>query len=192
MKRKISSFVLAAASFLILAAQVQATMTLQMNLEEMTTRAGKIFRGTVIDVKADTIEAGGAELPMLTYRFLVSDMYKGSPNEVRGDKAIVVVRMIGNLKSGPTRTEGGLVKFGGFRDAPQLKPGGDYLLFTTRESSIGLSVPVGLGQGAFKVFNADGEMQAVNEFNNAGLGINGAGPVSYVELGARISALVGQ
>ncbi|MGB5344857.1 MAG: hypothetical protein WBN23_01705 [Woeseia sp.] len=191
MKRKISSYVLAAASFLILAAQVHATIMLQMNLEEMTTRAGKIFHGTVVDVKAGTIEAGGAALPTVTYRFQVKDFYKGSPSEVKGDKAIVVVRMVGSLKSGATGADG-LTNFSGFRDAPRLNPGDDYLLFTTQESSIGLSVPVGLGQGTFKVFNVDGELKAVNEFNNAGLGINGAGPVAYVELSARINALLGQ
>ena len=61
--------------------------------------------------------------------------------------------------------------------------------------AIGLSVTVGLGQGAFSVYpvdGADGEFMAVNEFNNAGLGLNGDGPVEYDKLGAQIRALLGQ
>jgi hypothetical protein len=65
-------------------------------------------------------------------------------------------------------------------------------LFATPPSSIGLSTTVGLGQGAFKVFAANGGMAAVNEFNNAGLGLNGDGPIAYSVLSAKINALLGQ
>lgn len=191
MKRKISSYVLAAASFLILAAQVHATILLQLNLEEMTGRADKIFRGTVIDVQHSTIEAGGAELPAVTYRVRVEELFKGQASEVKGDKAVMEIRMIGSIKPGPANIDGN-TKFSAFRDVPRLSKGGDYLLFTTAESSIGLSTTVGLGQGAFKVSDVEGELQAVNEFNNAGLGLNGAGPVNYVDLSARIHTLLGQ
>ncbi len=191
MKRKISSYVLAAASFLILAAQVNATIMLQMNLEEMTERAGTIFRGTVISVQQSTVEAGGSELPTVIYRFRVEELFKGQATEVKGEKAVMEVRMIGGLKPGQTSVDG-KVKFSVFRDVPRLNKGGDYLLFTTPESSIGLSTTVGLGQGAFKVSPIEGELSAVNEFNNAGLGLNGAGPVKYVDMSARIHALLGQ
>ena len=194
MKRKISSYVFAAASFLILAAQVQATMMLQMNLEEMAGRADKIFRGTVISVEQGTVEAGGAELPVVTYRFKVEELFKGEATQVKGDNAVMEIRMIGSLvHSKPD--ENGNLKFSPFRDVPRLNEGGDYLLFTTPESAIGLSMTVGLGQGAFKVSpvdGADGEFLAVNEFNNAGLGLNGAGPIGYVELSTQLHALLGQ
>ena len=194
MKRKISSCFLAAASFLILAAQVQATTMLQLNLEEMTVRADKIFRGTVIGVEQGTIEAGGAELPAVTYRFRVDELFKGEATQVKGDAAVMEIRMIGSLVH-TKPDENGNLKFSPFRDVPRLNEGGDYLLFTTAESSIGLSVTVGLGQGAFKVSPVDGadnEFQAVNEFNNEGLGLNGAGPVGYAELSTQIHALLGQ
>lgn len=194
MKRKISSYVFAAASFLILAAQVQATIMLQMNLEEITARADKIFRGTVISVEQGTIEAGGGELPAVTYRFRIEELFKGEATQVKGDAAVMEIRMIGSLVHSK-EDENGNLKFSPFRDVPRLNEGGDYLLFTTAESSIGLSVTVGLGQGAFKVSPVEGagdEYQAVNEFNNAGLGLNGAGPVGYVELSTRIHALLGQ
>jgi len=191
MRRKICSYVLAAASLLILTAQVHATIMLQLNLEEMTGRADKIFRGTVINIQQSTIEAGGAELPTVTYRLRVEELFKGQASEVKGEKAVVQIRMIGSIKPAPAN-KAGKVKFSAFRDVPRLVMGGDYLLFTTSESSIGLSTTVGLGQGAFKVGPMEGELQAVNEFNNAGLGLNGAGPVEYVKLGEEIRALLGQ
>ncbi len=191
MIRKISSYLIAAASVLILAAQVHATMMVQMNLEEMTDRAGTIFRGTVISVQQGTVMAGGAELPAVTYRFRVTELLKGEATDVKGDKAVMEIRMIGSIKPAPATVDG-KVKFSPFRDVPRLSKGGDYLLFATRESAIGLSTTVGLGQGAFKVSTVDGEMRAVNEFNNAGLGINGPGPIEYVKLSAEIRTLLGQ
>jgi len=194
MNRKTSGFIAFAASLLILSAAVQATMMLQMNLEEMTGRADKIFRGTVINVQQGTIEAGGAELPAVTYRFKVEELFKGEATQVKGDKAVMEIRMIGSLVHSKA-DENGNMKFSPFRDVPRLDEGGDYLLFTTPESAAGLSVTVGLGQGAFKVSpvdGADGEYLVVNEFNNAGLGLNGAGPVGYVELSTQIHALLGQ
>ena len=194
MNRKTSGFIAFAASLLILSAAVQATMMLQMNLGELTTRADKIFRGTVTDIQEGTIEAGGAELPMVTYKFKVEELLKGEATQVKGDKAVMEIRMIGSLVHSKT-DENGNLKFSPFRDVPRLNKGSDYLLFTTQESSIGLTVTVGLGQGAFKVSPVDGargEYQAVNEFNNAGLGLNGAGPIGYVELSTQIHALLGQ
>ena len=194
MNRKTSGFIAFAASLLILSAAVQATMMLQMNLEEMTGRADKIFRGTVINVQQGTIEAGGAELPAVTYRFKVEELFKGEATQVKGDKAVMEIRMIGSLVHSKA-DENGNMKFSPFRDVPRLDEGGDYLLFTTPESAAGLSVTIGLGQGAFKVSpvdGADGEYLVVNEFNNAGLGLNGAGPVGYVELSTQIHALLGQ
>ncbi len=194
MNWKKSSYLFAAASFLILAAQVNATSMLHMDLGELTTRADKIFRGTVIHVSESTVEVGGGDLPIVTYRLRVEELFKGEATQVKGDKSVVEIRMVGSLvHSKPDAS--GIVKLSGFRDVPKLKEGGDYVLFTTAESSIGLSVTVGLGQGAFRVSEIDGdrgEYQAVNEFNNAGLGLNGAGPVAYVELSAQIHSLLGQ
>jgi len=194
MNWKRSSYLFAAASFLILAAQVNATSMLHMDLADLTTRADKIFRGTVIDIEEGTVQAGGGELPAVTYRLRVEELFKGVATEVKGDEALMEIRMVGSLvHSKPDAS--GVVKLSGFRDVPKLKMGSDYVLFTTAESSIGLSVTVGLGQGAFSVYTVDGardQFMAVNEFNNAGLGLNGAGPVEYDKLSAQIHALLGQ
>ena len=194
MNWKRNSILLLAASLLILSAPVCATTMLKMDLEDLTTRAGTIFRGTVIDVTQDTIQAGGGELPAVTYRVRVDELYKGAATETKGDKSIMVIRMVGSLVHSKTNADGKL-KFDAFGQVPRLNPGADYLLFTTQESSIGLSVTVGLGQGAFRVLpvdGIDGQYQAVNEFNNAGLGLDSAGPVELDKLSARINALLGR
>ena len=59
---------------LILAAQGHATIMLKLNLEEMTERADRIFRGTVVDIEVGTVQAGGGELPTVTYRFRVDEL----------------------------------------------------------------------------------------------------------------------
>ncbi|MBW2277538.1 MAG: hypothetical protein JRF63_08610 [Deltaproteobacteria bacterium] len=191
MTSKRSSYVLFAASLLIPAAQIHATSMLKMDLADLTLRAERIFRGTVISVEQGAIEAGGGELPAVTYRFEVEELYKGEASQVKGDRAIIEIRMVGSLKK-EAAAQDGSVRFSLFRDVPRFDEGGDHLLFTTPESAIGLSTTVGLGQGAFKVFPVDGVYRAVNEFNNAGLDLNGAGPVEYEMLRARIRALLGR
>ena len=194
MRWKRSGTALFTALFLFIAGQVHATVMLQLDLQELTGRADKIFRGTVISVKESMIEAGGGELPSVTYRIAVDEMFKGEPTVVKGDEAVVEIRMIGSLEVDKV-DENGNIHFSPFNEVPRLSVGSDYVLFTTPESSIGLSVTVGLGQGAFSVYpvdGADGEFMAVNEFNNAGLGLNGDGPVEYDKLGAQIRALLGQ
>lgn len=140
------------------------------------------------------IQAGGGELPTVTYRIAVDEMFKGKATTVKGDEAVVEIRMVGSLEVDKV-DENGNIHFSPFSAVPQLSLGSDYVLFTTPESSIGLSMTVGLGQGAFSVYAVDGaddEFMAVNEFNNAGLGLNGDGPVEYDKLGAQIRALLGQ
>jgi hypothetical protein len=194
MKWKKISTALLTALCLFIAGQVHAAMMQQLDLQELTGRADKIFRGTVIGIDEGTIEAGGGELPAVTYRIAVDEMFKGEATEVKGDEAVVVIRMIGSLEIDKANEDGN-IRFSPFREVPRLSMGSDYVLFTTPESAIGLSVTVGLGQGAFSVYTVDGAddaFMAVNEFNNAGLGLNGEGPVEYDKLGAQIRALLGQ
>lgn len=194
MNWKRSSFLLFAALLLILSAQVHATTMLKMDLGDLTNRADKIFRGTVLSVQQNTVQVGGGELPAVTYRFRVDELFKGQATQVKGEKAIIELNLLGSLVD-PKADENNVLRFSQFRDVPQFNEGGDYLLFTTAESSVGLSVTVGLGQGAFKVLPIDGDrenFQAVNQFNNAGLGLGESGPVHLNVLSARIRTLLGQ
>jgi len=55
-------------------------------------------------------------------------------------------------------------------DAAGYRKGGELLLFLTPPSEVGLSSPVGLGQGRFRVIrNAVGQRFVVNEAGNVGL-----------------------
>jgi len=183
-----------AASLLSMSATVNATSMLHMDLGDLTERADKIFRGTVIYVNEGTVEVGGGELPAVTYRLRVEELFKGAATEVKADKSMIEISMVGSLVHSKADANG-VVKLSGFRDVPKLKMGSDYVLFTTAESAIGLSVTVGLGQGAFSVYAVDGardQFMAVNEFNNAGLGLNGSGPVEYDKLSAGIRSLLSQ
>jgi len=194
MKSKQCKRLLFAATVVLLAAQAHATIMLQMNLGEITERADRIFRGSVVSVQPGSIEVGGGELPMVTYKFKVTELFKGTPTQVKGDQAVMEIRMVGSLIP-PKADENGIQRMSMFRDVPRLQQGAEYLMFTTAESAAGLSVSVGLGQGAFKVApvdGADGEFTAVNEFDNAGLGLSATGPVSYTVISDEIRSLLGQ
>ena len=167
-----------------------ATTMLQMDLAELTERAGRIFRGTVVDVEQGSIQIGGGELPAVTYRFKVDDLFKGEADVVKGDEAMIEIRMVGSIKA--AAPAGDYARLNTFRDVPKLTMGSDYLLFMTPQSEVGLSVSVGLGQGAFNIFPVDKQDFAVNGFNNGGLGLDASGPVAYNDLSAKIRALLGQ
>ena len=170
--------------------QAGATMLMHFDLAALTDRADRIFRGTVIDVEQSSIEAGGGELPMVIYRLRVEESLKGDADVVKGDEAYIEIHMVGSIKD--EAPQGDLVRYEIFRDVPRLKMGSDYLLFTTRPSEIGLSTTVGLGQGAFAVYSQDKQDWAVNQFDNAGLGVGGGGAVSYAGLVAEIKARMGE
>lgn len=150
---------------------VQAATVLQMNLEQMVGRADRIFRGTVLDIREGTVQAGGATLPVVTYRVRVEEAFKGTFDQVKGIQ-VAEIRMLGKLKSGPPSANAHspvpLIEL------PHLQVGHDYLLLVTPRSSAGLSTTVGLGQGCFQVTGKPGQELAVNLNQNLGL-LNGMG-----------------
>jgi len=183
-------FILLLAVTALVVQPLAATTMLQMDLAALTERAGRIFRGTVVDVEQTTVAAGGGELPAVAYRLRVEELFKGEADLVKGDEAMIEIKMVGSIK-GAVR-EGDVVRFDKFGDVPKLTMGSDYLLFATPPSAAGLSTTVGLGQGAFTVFSRDKEDYALNAFNNSGLGLNGPGAAAYFEIKAKILALLGQ
>ena len=145
-------------------ATLDASTVRQFNLDEMTTNADKIFRGTVTKVETGTVEAGGGVLPTVTYTLRVNDTLKGdtsSENEKLGN--VVKVTMLGTLKGAPAKN--GIRFVGGFK-SPVLERGKEYLLFTTPQSALGLSMTVGVGQGLFRFVY---DNQVINDAKNAGL-----------------------
>jgi hypothetical protein len=195
MHRGILSCLLAVLALGLLWAPAQAATVLQLNLEQMVDRAGLIFRGTVLDIKEGTVQAGGAELPTVTYRIRVDDAFKGTYQTVKGLQ-IAEITMLGKLKPNQNADTRSLPLI----DLPKLEVGQNYLLLTTTPSAIGLSTPVGLGQGTFRVTGKPGQEVAVNLNNNLGLlkGMGGvsnnavhpSGPAPYNDLAALIQSLV--
>ena len=152
---------------------VQASLVQKMDLAEVCTRADKIFRGTVLSATTGTVEAGGGTLPTVTYRIRVSEGYQGH-FITKGDIQIAEVTMLGRIKAGNSSP---------LADFPVLAVGGDYLLMTTPPSAIGLSAPVGLGQGCYTI-SGKGESQIATD----GLGNS----INYAELAAALQAALAQ
>lgn len=175
-----------AALFMPLAmTNASATMLDDLKLGEIVERSDTVFRGTVIDIQQTSVAVGGGTLPTITYRLRVEDMLKGTPDVTKDDAAYMEIQMVGSLK--PDSQSGDTIHFALFDDVPKLTMGHDYVLFMTPESSIGLSVTVGLGQGAFNVVPTNKADMVVNEFGNMGLGM-GEGPMSYSDLKAAVTA----
>jgi hypothetical protein len=176
---------LAATLFAVFAIQpTQADMVLQMSLNDLASRAERVFRGSVVSAEPGATDVGGGSLPTVTYRVLVEEEFKGSYPSTDG-KSIVTVTMVGSPKKGDQLVNGQR-RLSTLPDLPELNVGENYVLFTTKPSAIGLSTTVGLGQGAFKIYlSPEGQEIAANELNNAGL-FNG--PVTYSQLASAIRA----
>ncbi len=195
---------------LVAAVPAVATTVMQMNLEEMSQRSAQIYRGTVLSATEGTIEAGGGQLPIVTYRLEVEEAFRGDIPVVKGMR-IAQIRMLG--KSKPVQ-RGNLLHVSALPRMPELAIGRTYLVFTTQPSAIGLSAIVGLGQGAFRIEQVGKDEVAVNEVNNSGLfrdmtapsapaarslaapaasaSLAGGGPISYDELARQIRTALGR
>jgi len=172
---------------LVVTFTAQADTVLNMDLDQLCDRADRIFRGSVISIQPGTVKAGGAELPTMTYRLRVDESFKGFSNIVDGEK-IAQITMVGGASNKPIQV-GDLRLLSALPELPRLTVGQEYLLLTTRPSTIGLSTTVGLGQGCFSIQKHGNEEVAVNLIGNAGLF---DGPVNYQELAAQIRATLEQ
>lgn len=177
----------------LMAAPAGAATLLHMELGDLCGGADKIFRGTVVSFETGTVSVGGAELPTVIYRLRVAETFKGIFAEKDG-VPFVELTLVGSPK---TATPGELARLPVLPEPPQLQTGEEYLLFTTPPSAVGLSTTLGLGQGAFHVFE-DGKRGevALNEFDNLGVfadqpGMPVRGSVSYSALAAQIHQILG-
>ncbi len=186
--RFVAAFI--AVSFVALAANTaNATTALQMNLAQMITNADKVFVGTVIDVTEIRVEAGGGELPAITYRFKIDESFKGSYDEIKG-VTYTEVSMIGTLEG----LKAGQAPIPGF---PLLAAGTQYLLVVAPEGPVGLTTTMGLGQGTFSLTGLGENKIAINGANNVGLfagmdvGFPDGVAIPYNDLAALIRDIVG-
>ncbi len=172
----------------VMPALVEASAVRHMNLDALVDNSGTIFRGTVTGIESGTVDVGGKALPTTTYMFRVGELFKGEVTAERNGERFLAVTMIGSIKD--HAHSGALVRLSVFHDIPHLDKGSEYLLFTTPQSSAGLSVTVGLAQGCFDLVGG----MALNRAGNAGLfnGMQNAGPdggpIAYRDLAGRIRA----
>lgn len=150
-----------------------------MDLAEVCSRAARIFRGTIVDVTEGKVAAGGGQLPTVTYRIKVTEAFKGEFT-TKGGESYAEITVLGRLKNAP---KAGLQHFSALPELPSYEIGSDYVLMVTAPSAIGLSVPVGLGQGSY----------AISTRNKTEMARNAVGKMlTYGDLADRIRAVVGQ
>ena len=109
-------------------------------------------------VEDDT--APGTEIPVTTYTFSVSERIKG----VTGD--ILTVRQFGVRQP---RVQGDQALVFRIPGMPVYQVGQEVVLFLIADSSLGLTSPVGLSQGAFTIEERDGRKVLQNGNQNLGL-----------------------
>lgn len=171
------------------ASTAYATITAQMNLEQMVMQSERIFVGRVISITESRVAMGGGELPAVTYRLAVSESFKGEYDEIKGER-FADVTMVGTLKQV-------LAGKHPITDFPVLTEGTEYLLFVAQPGPSGMTATMGLGQGCFHVSGADTARVAMNLVNNTGLfsgmstGLADGQAVSYSELANMIRGIVG-
>ena len=139
-------------AFVFLPVIAHASRMRPVNLEEMVRLSGRIVAGRCVDVRVEQDARAGA-ITVVTLQ--VDRAVKG-----KADRK-VEFRLAGGL--GP----GGRPEVIGM---PRFVVGEEVILFLHRESRLGLTSPVGLGQGKF-VLRPDGRggRAAVNEFGNRAL-----------------------
>jgi hypothetical protein len=165
-----------------------------MTLRDLAENADRVFRATVVGIESTTVQAGGSELPVTVYRLKVVEGFKGSFATPKGEP-VVELRMLSARKT--NLTAGGQQRLAVLSDLPTLVMGGEYVLFTTRPSAIGLSTTVGFGQGAFAVQVGTKEELTLNKFSNAGLAwgtssMPSSGPVPYARFAQAVRQAVAE
>jgi len=122
---------------LMIGSQVFATTVVPQNLEQLESQAQTVFVG-VCTSKTAQIANG---IPVTVYTFTVTQAVKGPVQ----DGATVQVRQFGpatlQAKSSTLKTAA----------TPPYNEGQETILFLNPPSRIGLTAPVGLGQGVFNV-----------------------------------------
>ena len=105
-----------------------------INLEEMVTKADRVFQGTCEKSESKYVES--TRIPVIEYTFRVETAIKGVSEGER-----IVFRQVHLQEAGQT----------GVPDVPEYKVGQQMLLFLKKDSQGGFTSPVGLRQGAFLV-----------------------------------------
>lgn len=192
--RRVAALVAILALALLAAPPAQAVTVENLALGQMVERAGSVTTVTVLAARPSTVRLRGGELPVTVYSVRVDEALVGAlPRHDDGRTAELTFLR----NPGPTETRG-LIRRSNLPELPSLRVGGRYLLLTTTPSLVGLSAPVGLEQGVFRVVGKPGAETAENGLGNAGLfaGVEPfapagwtSGPIPYDQLAAAIRGL---
>lgn len=145
-----------------------------VNISEMVASADRIFRGRCLSVEPAGSAAG---LPVLQYTFEVVEGLKGV---TEGEQ--VAFRQVQG--AGKDRRKG-------VAGIPGYRGGEEVLLFLYPDSQLGLTSPVGLDQGVFRVIRDDsGEIQVVNALLNRNLTQGLSEDVRPVAFGGKVARLL--
>ncbi|RMD93742.1 MAG: hypothetical protein D6813_03575 [Calditrichaeota bacterium] len=151
-------------TLLIIFAQtvIQATTVKPMNLLELANRAEKIFTAKILSIQFSTVKGpSGKQIPCTVYRAKVEHVIKGNEREE------ITFRFLGSSQMKVQGNYGFKLQIPGI---PTYRLDDKILLFLSKESAIGLSAPIGLYQGSFKIYKSfTGKEMVVNGNNNAGL-----------------------
>ncbi len=160
-KKIFSTLVIFILAVLFFSQAAIGTSLIKMNLSTLVEKSGRIIVGTCLGVEEKTMTVPGkGEILYTSYLFRVSKTIKGSVGGTLELRQVSFPSYVsGNRK--PIEIPG----------MPSYQVDEEYVLILTEESSLGLSVPVGLPQGCFRV-SANlkiGTKQISNGLNNAGL-----------------------
>lgn len=162
MKQKI----LFSLAFILIASVATSLTVLQLNLEQLTGLADKVFAGRCVSVEGEKDEAG-RNVTKVTFE--VTENLKNTPEKK------VIWRQIGLVDgSDEIGMRGGMRIEGLDRELPRYEVGEEAVVFLSAPGKTGLTAPVGLSQGKFSVSGMGGEKSVINGAGNRGLMI-GAG-----------------
>ncbi len=133
-------------------ASLWSTSVRVVNLPEMMQVSTRIFRGRCLSAK--TLQESPIGLPVVEYTFQITQGIKGvATGETLTFRQVQASR--GGLR--------------GLPGVPSYQKGDDLVLFLAGESEVGLTSPVGLGQGRFALKETPQGVMAVNEVRNKNL-----------------------
>lgn len=132
-----------------------ASIVRSLNIEELTSRADRIFSGRVLNVRVVRDPELDRLVTVTTFR--VDRAAKGSP----GDRLTIRTLNLDGAGPGPGR---------GGQGAPRFQKGEEVVLFLYGDSELGLTSPVGFGQGKFSIVrDKTGRRLAINGLGNRNL-----------------------
>jgi len=154
---------------LFFAVNAHAVRVKQVNLEVMAGSAKLVFEGECISKEIEFDKEIGQDIYAFTFR--VDRVLKGDPGSTH---VVKVLKALADQKQVTTFIKGEKL-----------------ILFMLGESRLGLSSPVGLGQGRFSVVDLDGGKKGViNENRNRGLLKNVTGSMKMRALSGEESSFI--